>query len=154
MNMLMGIEMSRVGTQQPAKFLELAAHFGFHGGSVAAIHNFVLRNPNAIAKFPLAKIEMQTNTERRTTSREFDSMFRCELPDHQAGAGYNPVLMRVQNPTINALRSAKIVGIHNQISVRSQEIAHNPARFIKLAITFSVAKYSWASARAARHAAG
>src|SRR5262249_36745054 len=114
MDVLVRIDVGRVATDHVAERGKLARHLVLH--RLATIHrdDLVDSRPSAVAKTPLAEIEMQPEAQGRTGAAELRRPARRALADHQAGAGHDPAAVGVTDAAVDARALAEVVGIDDK----------------------------------------
>src|SRR5262249_28810068 len=126
-NVLMRVEVSRIGSHKLAKKIKLAADVVANGGGIGNI-GCVELDPLAASYYPLAEIEVKANRERRVGA----GVARClrgRGPEyHQAGASHDAAFEGFDNATVHACGLAEVVGIDDQGSavapIRRAACAH------------------------------
>src|SRR6266478_415070 len=60
---------------------------------------------------------MQSQAKTRTVSSMLSGFDGCRPPYHQAGAGHDAVIMRMDDAAIHGGAAAEIIGIYNQVPI-------------------------------------
>ncbi len=111
----MGIEVSGISPHQSAKGRELCLQFSGHRCGVVFIDQLIDPDPLAMPVSPLPQIEVQADTQFRVSS-SVGSSLRCARPaHHEAGAGYDATLVRVDDATVCTRTLAEVIGVDDQL---------------------------------------
>src|SRR6266545_6557493 len=96
---------------------KLAGHLGGDSLRVVRRDQLVKRLPSSAAVAPLAEIQMETHAERRPVLAVRCRRGRRRPPDHQAGAGEDPVLVGADDPAVDSRRAAEVVAVDDEGSL-------------------------------------
>src|SRR5688572_4519739 len=116
MNVLVGIQMSRISAQQPPKFSQLPGNLVRHLLPIVKWRDFVQLRPLTILKAPFPKIEMKSDTQAICSAAKFRSLRRRWPTNHEAGTGNNSLFMSIDDPAVDSSALAKIIGVDNELS--------------------------------------
>src|SRR3954454_24986123 len=104
MQMLMRIQMRRLGIHQLPERVKLALAFRLHRGCIRSIDYLVGRDPLAVAKSPFGKINVEADAELLMSAGRRGGFFRPGAADHQARASDDAPFVRFDDAPIYATR--------------------------------------------------
>src|SRR2546429_2361259 len=107
MRVAMRIDVRGRAAHDAMKFIELAEEFVLAGLQVLRIELALVFAPD---------IPVQADREIRVLLAQLNCFIQCAAGDHEAGAGEHTLGVAIDDATIDAMRSAKIIGVEDEIS--------------------------------------
>src|ERR1700756_37736 len=111
MNVLMGVEVCRIATEERTEALDLAVDL------LVRRRVLVDEPPLAVPERPFGQVDVQADAERGMPQRVPGGRLGSRPPDHQAGARDDPMLVGVCNAVIRALAPPEVIGVDDQCAV-------------------------------------
>src|SRR6188768_4494337 len=108
MGVLVGVEVGRIATGQPAEGVDLAAALDLDRYRVVGVAALIGEPPLAVPKAPLGDIEMKSDGEAGLGVDEIGRRSRGIGPDHQAGAGDDAAFVGLGDASVDSGREAEI----------------------------------------------
>ena len=114
MNVLVGIEVSRIPIEEPAERGELAVHFLVNRNAIVQRDHLINRSPAFLLVGVFTKIDVQADAQVGMRAGQASCRGGRRPADHQAGAGHDAALVRLDDTTVHTWTLAEIVRINNQ----------------------------------------
>src|SRR2546425_3881378 len=148
MLVLMGVDVRGLASHELGEGLELVVDFVGDPSGLVHRHDFVERHPGAIAIRPLAQVHVEPYAQPTAAPRIPRGFVSRRPPDHEARAGDDAALVRLDDAPVHTEALAEVIGIDDQHPPRLD--GHSPRSSISRARTVSARKYSSAIPPAAR----
>src|SRR5258708_21802556 len=110
MDMLVGIQVSWIGTYKAAEQVELVGHLRRLVDRIDHIDRY----PCFVTVRPFAEIDMQAQAELQMFARIGGCLAAGRPANHQAGAGNNALLVGGGDPPVDRMTLAEVIGGDNQ----------------------------------------
>src|SRR5215510_12939129 len=114
-DMLVGVNMRGMLTQQILKGFELTRNFELDRRRIVQWNNGVKGDPLFRAVNPFPQVKMKPDVEFRVFSGITGRFTGGRPSRHEAGAGYDPMLVRFYNTPVYSRALAEVIGIDNKI---------------------------------------
>jgi hypothetical protein len=120
------IEMSGIAADQLAESLELSCEVSCDGLPQSPVRPD--ERPWSPSDAPASQFHVQSDGQLGMLSAILGRFASRRAGHHQAGARYDPVLMRLDDSSIDAAAAAEVVGIHDEHPQALSKIAANLRR--------------------------
>src|SRR6266446_3035428 len=116
MNMLVGVDMSRIFAGKETERGELAIYLVFYGPGVIQRNLLIQGYPFSVAVCPFTKVQVQAETQFLMPSSVSSGLCGPYPVDHQAGTRHDAMLECLNDTPVHTKAQTKIVGIDDQIT--------------------------------------